>query len=379
MRVKRSIQISSAILSVLVLCMLFSATVQAAVRPVRVGLTGLAQEVGTPTSINASVYLTGNMLRPMFQSNINQSIPQMVSNALSSMVGQLPAQDRGWALQMANALLQPSATLVSVQPEAGGLLTTLKISLYPGDPKALTTSVLIGLKVINASTIQVTALPPAGGGQGLVSGPLTTFTVPIGSLNSIAATPRCGDANLNVNLKFPVALGQAHPTSAVIPAGHSSARGLTTTLPSDHATNSYIELPAASLAQLGGSIGTLQVSSSITARNIRVGLQGSNLAVTTDISWHGLNVGTAVSTMVPGALNGNLVVNVQKTSLQILGGLFSFPINSYNQQVQQTLNAQLNGALSGVFYVNQASIGTNPHLTCAAADSLVMAGAITLS
>lgn len=388
MRMQRSFQVGSAFLTVLALCALFSLPAQAATRPFQAGLP-TALKAGTTTSVSADVYLTGQMLQPMFQSSINQSIPQMLSSALSSMSSQLPKQDRGWALQMANALLQPSARLVSLQSEAGGLLATLKISMYQGDPKAITTSILVGFKVTNTSTIQVTALPPANGGQSLVNGPLTTFTVPIGSLTSIAATPQCGDSDLSINLKFPLALGKPSsvPTSTgnaavsksvyatrINPA-QSSQHG-NSLLPAAPATDSYIELPASSLAQLGGSIGSIQVSKTITAQNIRAGIQGNSLVVTSDIYWHGLKVGTAISTMVPGATTGNLVVQVLKTDLHI--GFISFPVNSYNQQVQQELNAQLNGALTGTFYVNQATVGFNSHLTCAAADSLVLAGAITI-
>jgi hypothetical protein len=387
MRIKRSVQVSGALLTVLALCALIVAPVQAASGSARATGQALVSP-GVTTSVDAHVYLTGQMLQPMFQTSLNQSMPQIVGSVLSSMVNQMPKQDQGWATQMAGALLQPSATLVSLQPQAGGLLTTFRVNLYAGDPKPITTSVLIGFKVLNASTIQVTALPSANG-QSLVSGPLLTFTVPIGSLNSIAVTPRCGDANLSIDLKFPLSLGQA---SAATPAGNSITTRLDYTratpsapntqlnfaLPADNATNSYIELPAASLAQLGSSIGTMQVSSSITAQNIRVSVQGNNLLTTSDIHWHGILVGVAVSTMSPGAASGNLVVHVLKTDFQIFDDLFSFPMNNYNQQIQQDLNTELTGALTGTFSVNQAAIGPNPHLTCAATNSLVLAGAITL-
>jgi hypothetical protein len=382
MRVKRSIRLCGAILTVLALCALLATPVQAAVQTPRTPTNARAQ-----TSVNANVYLTDAMLQPMFQGSMSQAMPQMMSSALSSMVSGLPQQDQGWALQMANALLQPSATLVSLKPEAGGLLTTFRISLYQGDPKATTTSVLIGFKVTSSSTVQVTALPSANGGQSLVSGPLTTFTVPLGRLNSIAATPQCGDADLGINLKFPISLGATGTASATTSAGSAATTRLSYTrqeypahsahFSGSTATNSYVELPASSLAQLGASIGTMQVSSSITAQNIRVSVQGSDLITTSDIYWHGLIVGNAVSTMTPGAANGGLVVHVLKTDLQVLGGLLSFPMNSYNQQIQQDLNSELSGALTGTFYVNQASIGL-PTLACAASDSLILAGAITL-
>ena len=74
----------------------------------------------------------------------------------------------------------------------------------------------------------------------------------------------------------------------------------------------------------------------------------------------------------------NTLVNVQKTALQILGGLIQFPINSYNQRIQQMLNSQLNGALSGKFKVAEATIGANSQLPCASASSLVLGGTIIL-
>ncbi|HXR64409.1 MAG TPA: hypothetical protein VN729_00685, partial [Ktedonobacteraceae bacterium] len=235
MRIKRSVQVSGALLTVLALCALIVAPVQAASGNSRA--TGQAfVSPNATTSVDAHVYLTGQMLQPMFQTSLNQSMPQIVSSVLSSMVNQMPKQDQGWATQMAGALLQPSATLVSLQPEVGGLLTTFRVNLYAGDPRPITTSILIGFKVLNASTIQVTALPSANG-QGLVSGPLTTFTVPIGSLNSIAVTPQCGDANLSIDLKFPLSLGQA---SAATPTGNSTTTKLDYTRATPSASNTQL-------------------------------------------------------------------------------------------------------------------------------------------
>lgn len=374
MLIKRSIQMTGAFLVVLALCAFLYTPARAATRSAGTDLRTSVSN-GSPTSVNANVYVTQQMLQPMFRSNLSQAIPQMVGNALVSTIGQLPKQDQGWASQMAGALLQPSATLVSLKPQAGGLLTTIKLDLYPGDPKPMTASILIGLKVTGASTIQVTALPPVNGGQSLVSGPLMTMQVPLGSLNTIHTTPSCGDADLNINLKFPISLGASGQASS----GTTPAAPLVYTRSAASALNSYIELPAASLAQLGSSIGSMKVSSSLTAENIRVGVQNSNLLVTSDIHWHGILIGTAVSTMIPGAANGNLVVHVLKTDLQIFGGLISFPVNSYNQQIQQDLNTELNGALQGAFTVTQAAIGPSSHLPCVAATSLVLGGTIALN
>lgn len=360
-------RVAAVILAVLALCLLAASTPAHAI-------SRSSGASSATTSIDANVYLTDQMVRPLFQSNIDQQVPRMMGDAIASMVRQLPAQDRGWASVMAGALLQPSVTLVSLQPEVSGLLTTLKVSLYPGDPRATTEGIVIEFKVLNTSTIQVSARPSANGGPGLVNGPLTTFQIPIGSLNSIAATPQCGDADLAINLKFPVALGQPGQASS------QSAQPLsfTRTQTPGEAPVSYIEIPSSSLARLGGSIGSIPVSSSLTAQNIRVGIAGAHLTTTADILWYGLNIGTAVSTMAPATSGGNFVVHVLKTDLQILGGLITFPINSYNQQVEQQLNAKLNGALTGKFTVTQAGIGFNPRLACASSSSLVLGGTITL-
>ena len=120
----------------------------------------------------------------------------------------------------------------------------------------------------------------------------------------------------------------------------------------------------------------MPVSNSFTAKNIRIVIQGGNIHILSDIYWSGLNIGTADTTVTPGAAGGNLVLNVLSTNLSIFN-LFTFPLNSYNQQIQQTLNAKLGNAFAGKFYVAQAGIGGNGLLPCAAGDSLVLAGNIS--
>lgn len=381
MRNKYILQVS-AILAVLALCALLYTPVLAAQGPQH------ANARSNTTPLNAHVYLTAQTLQPLFQANISQQIPQIVGNALNSTIDQLPKQDQGWASQMANALLQPSATLLSLTPESTGLLTSIQVSLYPGDPKPTTLSLLIGFSVANASTIQISALPPANGGQSILSGPLTTMQIPLGTLNSIATTPNCGDSDLAINLQFPVALGSTSSTSSQssmlgqassVPMSQIIAQTGTASASEQTSTpTSYIEIPEASLAKLGSSLGDMPISSSLTAENIHVSTSGHNLSVTSDIHWHGLLIGTATSTMNPGAQKGNLVVTVQNTVMQILDGLISFPVNSYNQQIEQMLNTKLNGALDGQFTVAQASIGANPHVSCAAASSLILSGTLNL-
>lgn len=324
------------------------------------------------SSLNAIVYLTTSSLASTFQSRIDQQVPGAVNAAISNAVSALPARDQGWATEMATTLIQPSAALVSLYPQQGGLAMRLHLSLYPGDPQAITSSTLIKFSVQNSSTIEVSATP-INGGPSLVNGPLTTFHMPLGSLNSVYSTPGCGSSALALNLQFPVALGQTSTQVQRI-TSYTSATMSQKQVASN--INSFIEVPATSLSSLGGSIGTMPVSNSFTAKNVRIVVQGSNIHILSDIYWSGLNIGTADTTAAPGAAGGNLVLYVLSTNLSIFN-LFSFPLNSYNQQIQQTLNAKLGNAFNGKFYVTQAGIGSNGLLPCAAGDSLILAGNIS--
>src|SRR5436309_7698621 len=70
-----------------------------------------AQRLDNTTSVDATIYITLGTLTPRFQDRINQQVPVAVSSAITSIVSKLPKQDQGWAQQMANTLIQPSATL----------------------------------------------------------------------------------------------------------------------------------------------------------------------------------------------------------------------------------------------------------------------------
>src|SRR6266487_1801720 len=329
-------------------------------------------EQANSSSLNAIVYLTTGSLASTFQNRIDQQIPNAVNAAISNMVSTLPAMDRGWATEMATTLIQPSAVLVNLYPQQGGLAMTLRLSLYPGDPQAITSSMLIRFSVLNSSTVQVSATP-INGGPSLVNGPLTTFYMPLGSLNSIYSTPGCGSSALALNLQFPVALGR---TSSQVQYLTSN---ISTTVRKDRLAgniNSFIEVPAASLSSLSNSIGTMPVGKGFTAKNVRIVVQGSNIHILSDIYWSSINIGTADTTVAPGAAGGNLVLHVLSTNLSIFD-LFTFPLNSYNQQIQQTLNSKLGNSFAGKLYVAQAGIGPNGLLPCAAGDSLVLAGSIS--
>ncbi len=323
------------------------------------------------SSLNAIVYLSTGSLAATFQNRIDQQIPAAVNSAIANAVSSLPAKDQAWAAEMATTLIQPSATLESLYPRQGGLAMSLRLSLYPGDPQAITSSMLVKFSVLNSSTAQVSSIP-LNGGPSLVSGPLTTFHMPLGGLNSIYSTPGCGSSALALNLQFPVALGQtvsqAQPftTNTISMASTHRVAG---------SVNSFIVIPASSLSSVGSSIGTMPVSKSISARNVRIVIQGGNIHILSDIYWIGINIGTADTAVSPGAAGGHLVLYVLSTNLNIFN-LFSFPLNSYNQQIQQTLNAKLGNAFNGKFYVSQAGIGPTGLMPCAAGDSLVLAGNI---
>jgi hypothetical protein len=337
------------------------------------------QQLAASTSINASIYVTLATMAPRFQDGISRRVPQSFNSAINALISKLPAQDQGWALEMATTLIQPSATLQNLVTQPDGLAATISISLYPGDPKPTIATMLFSFSVLDSSTIQVSA-NPINGGPALASGPVDTLQMPLGRVNSVNTTPNCGQAALDFNLQIPVSLGQAS-TQSQLQLANAVAHGnpMATMLPAINydATNTFIEIPASSLASIGSSIGSLPVSSSFTAQNIRVSVQGKNLHVQSDIYWSGLNIGTADSTIAPSASGGKLVLTVTNTSLSVFG-LFSIPINSYNAQIQQTLNSKLGNAFAGKFSVSQAGIGSTSQLPCAKGDSLVMSGTSAL-
>jgi hypothetical protein len=332
------------------------------------------------TAINANIYLPTTMLSSMFEQRISQQVPASFNNSINNIVGKLPAADRAWVYQMVTTLIQPSATLTGLTPQAGGLATSLRLSLYPGDPHPVNASMLIQFSVINSSTVQVSARPLPGSAA-LVSGPLTTFQIPIGQLNSIRTTPGCGSAALALNLQFPVALGQAQTQAATGMGMIAEPAALPAPGLASASTSAYIEIPASSLASLGSGFGPISLGnilgSSLSAQNIQIAVRGSQLAITSTIMLGSLELGTATTYVRPMAQGGNLAVHVTQTSVTLLQ-IITFPYNSYNQQIQQMLNTRLNGALAGKFTVSSAAIGANGNIPCAASNSLILTGTANL-
>jgi hypothetical protein len=362
--------------------LLLTALLMAVIVTPAAAASAASQQITRPrdtVSLGAAIYLPTSTLGSIFQDNLNQQVPGAVNSAISSMVSKLPSRDQGWASEMAAALIQPSATLVSLTPQHDGLATTIRLSLYPGDPQPITSSMLIGFSVANSSTVQVSA-HPLNGSPSLVNGPLTTFQVPVGQLNSINATPNCGDAALAVNVHFPVTIGPL-PTpppqqglnaslqtrmnlASYSTLSHQSAPGLV----------AYVDLPSSSLAAIGSAIGSWQIDNDLTAKNIQIGTQGSDVVIGADIYWgSSFKLATTLTTIAPSASGGNLVVHVLSTQVTIFD-IFTFPYDVYNQQIEDILDSIFSGALGNQFYVTNAAVGTNSHVPCAASDSLMLTG-----
>ncbi len=335
------------------------------------------------TPLGATIYLTNGTLSPIFQSRVNQQVPGVVSDAIASIVSKLPAVDQGWASTMATTVIQPSVLLTSLVPTQAGLVASIRISLYAGDPQPISARLLIKFSVLDSSTVQVSAQPMPGS-PSLLNGPITTLHIPIGQLNSINATPGCGDSALAVNLQVPVSLGGQTTSTQGGQMANNSLDSLrlpqTKTLSNTTGgATTYVAIPSASLAALGNSLGSFPIgSNNMSAQNIQVSVQGSNIIVTSDIILgSSFKLGTAVTTVQPTAIGGNLSVNVLSITLTVLQ-VFTFPEDTYNAQIQQMLNAKLGTALSGKFNISSAAIGTNSHIPCSASDSLVLTGTTNL-
>src|SRR6266852_2505148 len=343
--------------------------------------TNARQAAGT--SVGASIYLSLGLLEPRFQQNLDQRVPQDVNNAIDALVSKLPPQDQVWTREMAATLIQPSAALQSLVPQQNGLAMNILLALYPGDPSPIRAGILVSFSLLDSSTVQVST-SPLNNGPALSSGPQSTFSVPMGTLTAVNTTPGCGDSALALHLQIPVSLGQTASISTQGQGALASVSGhgnpMAVTLGNnqrDSGANTFIEIPAASLSALSGSMGNMPVNGSFTAENIRINVQGSTIHILSDIYWSGLNVGTADTTMVPGASGGSLAMHVTNTDFSLFG-LFNFPMNSYNQQIEQTLNSKLGPAFAGKFNVTAAAIGPNSQLPCAKGDSLVLTGSSSI-
>ncbi len=338
-----------------------------------------AKAVAAGASIGATVYLTMNTLQPMFQSSLSQQVPGDLNTAINALVSKLPAQDQAWTREMAVTLIQPSAALQNLVTQQNGMAMYIRIALYPGDPKPIDVGLLISFSVLDSSTIQVSA-SSLNNGPALASGPQSTFQIPIGTLNGVNTTPNCGASALSLHLQVPVSLGSTASisTQSQSPLANVSGHGnpmavMLNNTQRNSGANTFIEVPAASISALSGSLGNMPVDSNFTAENIRLSVKGGAIHILSDIYWAGINVGTADTAGVPVASGGKLAMHILSTNFSLFG-LFNFPMNNYNQQIEQTLDSELGPALAGKFTVTNAAIGPNSQLPCALSDSLVLTG-----
>jgi hypothetical protein len=143
---------------------------------------------------------------------------------------------------------------------------------------------------------------------------------------------------------------------------------------STDAANAYIEITSSALSALGNQLGSFPVSQNLTAQNIRISIQNNEIIVMSDISlWQtGIVVGSSTTHIQPLVENGNLLLHVTKTDVAVQ--FFTFPEDSYDQQIQDQINEQLAGTLGGLFTVTNVAIGTDTHIPCTASDSLILTG-----
>jgi hypothetical protein len=360
---------------------------------IAVGVTMLTAPQSLPnnraqtTTLNATVYLTQDTLLQPLQAGIDQKLPQIASSEMGSLA----------SIFGITSASEPTAKVTSLTPQTNGLNANLSISLYPG-ASPINTSLLVTFKVLNSSTLQVNGQTYP---NSLVTynGQLTTIPIPalLGKLTSIQTTSSCGKAVVAVNLQIPVNLGQASTQNAITADKATTSPTVTTaTTNSDKRntllsfnekqinnaqSNVYAEIPESSLAALSAGIGTLDLNSELEATNIRPSLQNGKLVISTDIYTTAIQdrvikVGTTITTIEPQVENGKLQMHVVNTNLHVL--FFNFPINNYNQQIEQTLNNKISSALGSNLNLNGVSIGPNSQIPCAASNSLLLSVAANI-
>lgn len=374
--------------------------------------TGIITFTGpqTPASprtvvLNGTVYLSKATLQQQFQESIDKALPALKEN----IIGGLP----GWSSPFVNSLLQPSIKLVTLTPQPDGLRADLLLSLYSGDPNPTTIGVLVTFKLLNSNTVQVNS-QTLSNQPVLLSGPLTTITLPIGQIASIKPTPSCGSAALQIGLQLPIHLNP-HNTQTSAGQQNASATGEATApallldsdtmaepvLFSQSATQreqgndqvqkessatkntlaASVELPASALTRLASGLGTITINDNLQAQNLRIyeenGIYHASANIVSNLPGNlTLNPGTVTTTITPQASNGQLKLTATDTTLHI--GFLTLPLDTYNQQITQALTTTINKALQNKVTIDTAGVGPTPQVSCTAADSLLLSGTVAL-
>jgi hypothetical protein len=359
--------------------------------------------------LNGTVYLSKATLQQRFQESIDKELPTLKGGAIQNIIGGLPS----WAGQFADSLLQPSVKLVTLTPQSEGLRADLLLSLYPGDPNPTTIGVLVTFKRLNSNTVQVSG-QALNDQPVLLSGPLTTITLPIGQITSIKPTPSCGSAGLQIGLQLPIHLA---PQRTQTPAGQPSAiaTGNATasallqasdtmaspvrfsqndkqreqdsdqmqkeSLAAKNTLAASVELPASALTKLTSGLGTITINGNLQAQNLQIHEESGTYRASADIIDHllgnlTLNPGTVTTTITPQASNGQLKLTATNTTIHT--GFLTLPLDTYNQQITQALNTTINKALQNKVTIDTAGIGPTSQIPCAAANSLLLSGTVAL-
>lgn len=311
-----------------------------------------------PTAVN--VYLPISALQQQFQQSINQTLPDQFNQALVQQTKSLPPDTRSLVSQLVGELLQPSATLSQLTPRQNGLVASIKISLFPHDPHPSGFSMLLVFNKINSASavVNVTAVP--GQPAPPATGNLSTFKVSLGQLNRISPTPGCGEAALKMNISTPQ--GQQPPPKNTSGQGQGQGAGFPL----------FIEVPAAAFQAGAAAAGTMDIGAGFSAQNILVSLQRDGMLVSTQIAFSGIELGSTMTSMQLSAANGKLVSTVTNTQVNFAG--FSFPVDAFNQDIQQMVNQELSGMIGNMLNVTSVHFGPTAAIPCAVPGNMLLGG-----
>lgn len=352
---------------------------------------GLASPRATTTTpLNTIVYLTEETLQPLFQEQINSKVPLAADQSITDMLANVPEQSKGWSSQMANALIQPAATITDMTTQQDGIATTVQVSLYPGDPFPVESRMLITFSKLDDSTIQVSSEPISG--ATLISGPLTTMKVPMGKLQDVYSTPDCGKCALALELQIDVELDDSAPPAASSNSAQLARQSFSTGNYADPIEASiysqlsaqastvdvYVEVSQASLDKLASGIDRLPVSQTMKAQNLRIKIQNGQLVLTADLSpWDtGIALASTTTYIKPATTNGIFHFQVERTDISV--AFITFDGSSYNQQIETLLNTNLLGALGTDFTVTDGKLNDTTLVPCASQPALILTGKTTI-
>ena len=306
-----------------------------------------------PTAIN--VYLTISGMQDQFQQSISQQLPAQFNQSIMDQTKSLPPDTRTLANQLIGEVFQPSANLTQLTPEQGGLVSTINVGLFPNDPNPLSFSMLLSFNKINSHAAEVDASAVPGQPAPPTTGPQSTFDVGgFGTLNSIVPTPGCGNSALKMNI-----------STSQTPPPQSGGQGAGFPL--------FIEVPAAAFQAGAAGAGNMQIGAGFSAQNIQISLQGQGMVVSTQIAFLGQQVGSTTTTVQLSAANGTLVGTVTNTQVNV-GGLFSLPVDAFNQDIQQMINQELGGMIGNMLNVTSVNFGPTADVPCATPGNMLLGG-----